>query len=165
MSSYRWVGKIFYMTGCPSRSLVGFSPNPGRVVALNRTIWKPESYRMELYSYPKEIGATLIRTCRKNQPDPAPQGSIKSCDFKFLSDRSVEKSPKIQGKVEFRTWWKINSYPVEFFTGRIRTHWNSNRTGRKVGPEIIGEFPQMTGPINTFLFISKGEEKDDSLKH
>ncbi len=134
-------------------------------MALNRTIWKPESYRMELYSYPKEIGSPLIRTCRKNHLSTTPWGGIKSYDFKTLSERPIKKALKIQDQAEFRTWWKINSYPVEFFTGRIRTHWNSNRTARKAGPEIIGELPQMTGAINTFLFISKGEEKDDSLKH
>ncbi len=85
--------------------------------------------------------------------------------FMDLIQISDEPASFIQGQAEFRTSRKINSYPFEFFMSRIRTQWNSNRTGWKAASEIIGKLPYLAGPINTFLFINKGEENDDSLKH
>ena len=158
MSSSRSVGKIFYMNGLPSHESITRDPRQGRGLPLNRTFWKSESYRKEFYSHLTEFFVSTIRTCRKKNPNLTPEFDLITINFKDLSVAHCGQGiPQGRSSV-FRTGWKTNSYPAEFLSPEIRTHRNSIRTGRKARFEIIDELPNLACPINTFLFISKGEE-------
>lgn len=165
MSSSRSVGKIFYMNGQPSHVSITRDPKQGRVLPLNRTFWKSDSYRKEFYSHSAEFLVSIIRTCRKKNPNLTPEFDLITINFKYLSVAHCGQGiPQGRSSV-FRTGWKTNSYPAEFLSPEIRTPRNSIRTGRKATFEMIDELANLVRPINTFLFISKGEESDDSLKH
>jgi hypothetical protein len=63
-------------------------------------------------------------------------------------------------RLGYRTGWKINSYPTDFFTHLIRTPWNFFRTRWKRGAEIIQESGLIALSIYTFLFIHRGDSGD-----
>ena len=158
MSSIHSVGKIFYMTGTSTIEAIQQQPWGSRGLSLNRTSWKSESYQGEIYSYLTEFSVRIIRTCRKNDLAGLPLSNQKTQDINTLNQKMTRGTPPSGSGEEFRTTWKPNSYLAEFFSPGIRTPRNFIRTVRKACSGIIDELPLLGRPINTFLFISKGEE-------
>jgi hypothetical protein len=153
------------MQGPFIQSLFHRHAGSGVAAPINRTSWKAESHRMEFYSYRADFFANLNRTCRKKARTDQGASLKKRIGIRFLNGSARPGERDSSRAREFRTPWNHYSYPSEFLVPNIRTCWNSKRTGRKAGAEIIKEIGFSGASINTFLFISKEEGMNESFKH
>jgi hypothetical protein len=148
----------FLMVGYSSIFATQNKPWKGMGLLLIRTPWNPESHRVEFFSYPMEFFASLIRTPWKTLNVPPGESLLKIKHYKHLHNGCPIFFGRSLGGTTIRTQWKLNSYLSAFFRSEFRTCWNSIRTGWQTSFGIIQEIPNFGAPINTFLFISKGEE-------
>jgi len=148
----------FLMIGYSSIFATPNKPWKGEGLPVNRTPWNPESHRVEFFSHPAEFSASLIRTQWKIQKARLGKSWIKINHYNYLNTNFPLYSGGAIRCAVIRTRWKMNSYLSVFFRPEFRTCWNSIRTGWQAGLGIIQEIPNSGAPINTFLFISKGDE-------
>jgi hypothetical protein len=148
----------FLMAGYSSIFATQNNPWKGEGLPVNRTPRNPESHRVEFFSHQTEFFTFLIRTRWKTLKNCIRKESVKDNHSNGLRLNSQIFSRWAIRFAVIRTRWKMNSYLSVFFMPEFRTCWKSIRTGWQAGLGIIQEIPNSGAPINTFLFISKGEE-------
>jgi hypothetical protein len=129
--------------------------------SLIRTWRKRILHWVEFYLHSTENGVLRIRTCWKEKIT----GS--TLEFKFPLSFNTQSHFRLNHGAgsEIRTGWKrilhlaeMNSYSTENFLGLIRTPRNFFRTGWKREVDFVEERAFFSLPINTSLYINKGNE-------